>query len=142
MGMVFFALLICYTGSKLVKMAQIRGFIPGPTPVAKTITGKAALPGHYGDAYWVAWDGADVSEPGRNRINLDPEAWERYRVGDEIDVIYFRGDRFPYLRDGIFSNNGNFVFDGRLLTMWLTGFAVFFGFEVAYQRRRKRRQRR
>jgi hypothetical protein len=136
-GIVVLLCLTCFTSNKLIKMAQIRGFIRGPVPVAKVITSKAVLTGDYGNAYWIAWDNADIHAPSRARTNLSPGTWQALSIGDHIEVLYFSGDQWPYLRQDIFADNGNFAFDGLLLTVWLAGIVVL----VAPVVRRFRRDR-
>ena len=129
-GIACLVFLSWFTGSKLVKMAQIRGFISGPAPESKLITSMAVLDGSHGDAYWVAWDLADVQVPGRNRANLPHEVWSRYSVGGRIGVYYFPGDRWAYVRENTFASNENFGFDVVFLTAWLAGIAALVFYQV------------
>jgi hypothetical protein len=119
-----------FTGAKLIKMAQIRGFFRGPTPESKLITAKATEPGSYSDVFWIAWNDADIRTPSRNRINLPKHVWESYTVGDHIDILYFPGDLWPYHRDDIFAENGNFLFDSVLLCAWIIGIATLVSFQI------------
>lgn len=138
LGLACLAFLTWFTSSKLIQMAQIRGFIAGPAAQAKTITSKAILDGRYGDANWVAWDHADIRKPGRNRVNLPREVWDRFAVGDQIAVYYFPGERWAYTREDIFASNENFAFDFVLLTLWVAGIGVLLFFQVRHARRGRR----
>lgn len=138
-GIVTFTWLMCFTGAKLVKMAQIRGFISGPTPESKVVTAKTTEPSDYDDVYWLAWNDAEIDVPSRERINLPKDVWENYNVGDRIEVFYFPGDPLPYHRKDIFADNGNFAFDGILLFAWLSGIVTLSAFQVR-QLLRNRRQ--
>ena len=131
------AFLTWFTSSKLIKMGKIRGFIAGPPPQSKTITAKAILEGNYGEVYWLAWDRADIRVPGGNRINLPREVWDKHAIGDRISVYYFPGDKWPYLREGIYASNENFGFDAVFLGAELAGIGAL----VVYQLRSFRRRR-
>jgi hypothetical protein len=124
-----------FTSSKLLRMAKIRGFVSGPPPLEKIISAKAVVSGEYNDAYWLAWDSADIRVPGRNRINVPEELWDRSSVGDRISVIYFADSKWPYTRDGIYASDENFVFDGILLLLWLIGIGVAAYFQLRHVRR-------
>jgi hypothetical protein len=137
LGIVAFALLTWFTSAKLIKMAQIRGLISGPVPESKTITSKIVLEDNYGEAYWLAWNDVDIRRRSRDRINLPQDIWRQYSVGDQIEVLYFPGDRKPYHRRDIFAENGNFAFDGGLLTVWLLGLATLTIFQVRHLRRNR-----
>lgn len=139
LGIACLAFLTWFTSSKLVKMAQIRGFIAGPSPQSKTITNKAILDGRHGDSNWVAWDFANIRVPGRNRVNLPRDVWDRLSVGDKIAVYYFPGDRWPYTREDIFASDENFVFDAVLLSMWLLGIVFLLFLQVRHVRHVRRR---
>src|SRR5262249_813143 len=117
-------------GTKLIKMAQIRGFLSGPVPESKVITSKTTLPGSYSDSYWLAWNGVDIRTASRDRINLPKDVWERYSIGDRIEVFYFPGERWPYHRKDIYADNGNFCFDGVLVFAWLSGIAILSAFQI------------
>lgn len=135
-GIAAFVWLAYFTGTKLVKMAQIRGFISGPAPESNVVTAMASEPGVYAHTFWLAWNGADVRVPGRQRINLSEDVWKTYKVGDRIEIFHFRGDPLPYHRKDIFADNGNFVFDGVLLSVWLIGIATLSVFQVRHYRRK------
>ncbi len=107
-------LLLGYTSYKLHRMARIRGWIAGAEEVEKRITDRrrdVTPRGQY--AFWLAWDGGRVEVPGPHRINVVESVWEATQVGDTIRGVFEDGD--PYLRDGIYVSQGNFVFDGCLL---------------------------
>jgi hypothetical protein len=134
-GIVLLALLACFTGNKVFKMAQIRGFVRGPVPETEVITARAAIEGSYGAAYWVAWKDAPIEMPSPDRMNLPKEVWDRFHVGDPIEVLRFRHDPHPYFpREDIFTENGNFIFDGLLFLAWLAGIVTL----LALQFRRGR----
>ncbi len=120
-GITLLIWLISITGTKLFKMAQIRGVMMGSAPVVKTITGKSVSTGHPRNSYLVAWDGADPAVSGPDRINLPQELWDSFQPGDPIEVLYFPGDARPYHRMGLYANNGNIGFDVILLCVWFTG---------------------
>lgn len=132
-----------FTSTKLLKMARIRGFIEGPPPVSKIITNKVVLPDDYGDSYWIAWDGADILKPSKNRLNLSEEAWGRYSVGDPIQVFLFPGETWAYSRENVYASDDNFVFDFILLSLWLGGLLLIGYYlctdtgDARYQRRRQ-----
>jgi hypothetical protein len=136
-GIAVLIFLVGYTSTKLLKMAKIRGFISGPPPEVKVITSKVTLPGSNGESYWLAWDGADIQVPGRNRINLPEEVWSNYDVGDSIEIFYFEGDRWPYHKKDIFADNSNFAFDFVLLSIWITGLCTLVIFQFFGGRRPK-----
>ncbi len=139
MGLVLLLLLACFTTNKLIKMAKIRGFIPGPAPEVKIVTGKIASRDRDRAVFWLAWDNADIHVPGRNRINLSKEVWQSFNVGDSIEILYFPGDRWPYTRRDIFADDGNFAFDEILLTLWVAGIVTLATFQIRdFLRARKR----
>lgn len=144
LGIVAFAWLTWFTSTKLIKMCQIRGFISGPAPVSKTVTAKTAEPGRSepglrSATHWIAWDGADIQVPSRNRINLPKDVWETYALGDRIEILYFPGDSWPYHRKDIFAENGTFVFDAVLLSLWLAGLITLVAFQIRHFRRKRRK---
>ena len=104
---------------KLYKMCQIKGWLPGAPATQETITQKwNETPAEHPrgrDTYWIAWSDDDIRKVGDHRVNVPPDYWNNIDVGDQIDVVRLSGDRWPYLRDGIFVSAGNFVFDGILL---------------------------
>ena len=134
-GIACLLFLTWFTGSKLVKMAKIRGFVAGPAPQAKIITNKAVLAGSSGDAYWIVWDGADIRTPGRNRVNLPKEVWDRFQLDDPIAVYYFPGEEWAYTREDIYASDENFIFDGVLLTGWIAGIAALGFLQLRHMRR-------
>ncbi len=120
-GLIVCLALLYVTGNKLHKMAVIKGWIDGGKVVKKTITDKTTTVGTRSDAYWIAFDNQPASQIGDHRLNLQYESWSKLRKGDEIEVIYVGNDTSPYLRDGIFVSDDNFVFDLFLLGAELTG---------------------
>jgi hypothetical protein len=64
--------------------------------------------------------------PGNHRLDLREREFRNIAIGDSVDVIYAGNDRFNvYRRGGVFTEPGNFVSDGVLLT--LEGLLVWFG---------------
>jgi hypothetical protein len=108
---------VLITGPKLVKMATIRGWLPGATVSAEVITQKWDHASRTGHAYWVAWSERDIREVGPHRLNVPQARWERLAIGDTITIVRVRRDRQAYLRDGIYASTGNFVLDVALLIL-------------------------
>lgn len=106
------ALGVSFTANKLDKMRRIRGWKPGAEVRSQTVHDKWS-DHHTGG--WVALSERSVRTPGDHRLYLPTEVWNRYDVGDSIDVIYLSGDSSPYHREDIYANDGNFVFDSVLL---------------------------
>ena len=73
--------------------------------------------------FWVSWanHGGALSRAGRG--NVSPEVWAKMRVGDSVEVSRVPGDDAAHLRNGVFVEPGNFVFDFVLLALTL-GVAV------------------
>jgi len=118
--MIFAAgLALFVTGPKLYKMCQVKGWIGGAGITQETISAKwHQTPEQHPrkrDAFWIAWQGADIKVRGSNRINLQREQFGTLRVGDTLDVVRLPDDPVPYLRQGIFVSPGNFVLDIVLL---------------------------
>ncbi|SMP70722.1 hypothetical protein SAMN06265222_113113 [Neorhodopirellula lusitana] len=101
------------TCKKIMRMQMIRGERVGAEIQSKVITSKLSR----SDDYLFAWDGADVTKRSDQRIFLPPEVWERYDVGDSIDLVFVPGRTSPYHRDGIFASDGNLIFDYVLLAI-------------------------
>ncbi len=114
-------LILSFTGPKLYKMAQIRGWISGATLQQEIVTDKAQTKSlntssnryedKYSYSYLIAWSNQPASEPGPDRVNLIFSDWERIAVGDTVNLIRIPNDEKAYLREGIFASNGNFGFD-------------------------------
>lgn len=107
---------------KLYKMTQIRGWQPGAIVEQHVITQKwhQSKEEHPRgrDAYWIAWTEDDIRSIGSHRLNVPAETWEAMAPGQPIEIVRFKGDRWPYLRnDPIFASNENFVFDLILLAI-------------------------
>ncbi|MBC8117737.1 MAG: hypothetical protein H7062_25385 [Candidatus Saccharimonas sp.] len=119
---------IAFTVPKLFKMCQIKGWVPGASATNEVITQKwHQTPEQHPsgrDSYWIAWGITDIKTVGGHRLNVPSERWERLNVGDTIEVVRLPGDRWPYLRDGIFVSAENFIFDFLLLNVEL-GVAIF-----------------
>jgi len=101
--------LLGFTGQKLFKMTQIRGWVSGTTVIEKIITDKQSNPSE--NSFWLSWDGQNADKVGLNRTNIPKSLWLTYQVGDSLQLVKVpRSDRF-YLQDGIYAANENFVFD-------------------------------
>jgi hypothetical protein len=131
-------ILALYTGNKLYTMAQVRGFVPGARVTQQTVTQKYIGFGKRGDVYWISWTKEDIRKVGDHRTNLEYDEWVKYEEGDPIEVIYANNSSTPFLRNDIFTTNGNFVFDGLLLTAEL-GTACFMIFLLFKTTRRTER---
>jgi len=104
------------TVPKVVVMAQIKGWLPGARPAVVRVADK--WHSSYGgrDAYWISWGEGDVRIPGNHRIDLREREWRGTQIGDQLEVIYAGTGPFNvYRRGGVFTEPGNFVFDGVLL---------------------------
>lgn len=101
-----------FTSNKLDKMRQIRGWKPGAEVRSQTVHDKWS-DHHTGG--WVALSERSVRTPGDHRLYLPTEVWNRYQIGDPIDVVYLAGDSSPYHREDIYADDGNFIFDNALL---------------------------
>jgi hypothetical protein len=98
-----------FTYKKLEKMEQIHGWKPGAIVKVETIHQKFEDP-HSG-VCWIAFSDENIRRGGPHRMNLQPDVWQRYAVGEHIEIVYVPGDPTPYARDGIFASDGNFAFD-------------------------------
>lgn len=103
------------TVPKLVRMARIRGWLPGATVSTEVITQKWDHPSRSGRAYWVAWSERDIREVGPHRLNIPQARWERLAIGDTISLVRVGRRSSPYLGDGIYASTGNFILDIALL---------------------------
>jgi hypothetical protein len=101
-----------FTANKLDKMRRIRGWKPGAQIQSQTVHDKSR-DGPTGG--WIALSDRSVHDPGDHRLFLPTEVWNRYEVGDSIEVIYLADDPSPFHREDIYANDGNFVFDNVLL---------------------------
>ncbi|OWK41854.1 hypothetical protein [Fimbriiglobus ruber] len=136
------ALAFGVTVPKLYKMAQIVGWQPGAEVVTSSVTQKGVDEGMRGRRhYWVSWANNGGSPSRAYRDNVSPEVWESMKMGDRVEVAYVPCDDAAYLRNGVFVEPGNFVFDfvllavtlgvsvasaGRLLWWWFKGRKVAF----------------
>ncbi len=102
-----------------------RGLAPCAQEVTtQFITQKGVDEGMRGrQHFWVSWanHGGALSRAGRG--NVSPEVWAKMRVGDSVEVSRVPGDDAAHLRNGVFVEPGNFVFDFVLLALTL-GVAV------------------
>jgi len=104
-----------YTSYKIWMMCQIRGWVPGATTRVEQVTQKHISDGRRGNAYWVSWADEPIQTPGDHRLNLTREQWQAVDLGENIEVVYATGSSMPHTRDGIYAENGSFIFDGMLL---------------------------
>jgi len=113
-----------YPGGIPSRMAQIKEWVAGAeaTPAVVTQKGVDRSEGRRGDedSYWVSWVQGDVRGSWMNRERVPPDVWEKTHVGDPIELIRIPGDRSVYLRNGVFVEPGNFVFDAVLFTAGAT----------------------
>lgn len=118
-------LLAAFTIHKLVRMSQIRGWLPGATVEWHRVTDvwheRRVTRRGTSHGYWLAWGAGPVREPGPHRLNLSEQAWSKVRVGDPIEIIRVPFDRTAHTRDGLFAESGQFGVDGFLLSVELTG---------------------
>jgi hypothetical protein len=122
------ALLVALAGlyitvSKLYKMAQVKGWIAGAVVTQEVITQKGVNPARRlrdTDSYWVSWVDGDVGRSWEKRVRVPADTWERMRLGDPIELIRVSGDSYPYLKEGVGVQTGNFVFDLMLLVAEVT----------------------
>jgi hypothetical protein len=113
------ALALGVTGPKLLKMARIKGWVPGAVSTRRVITQKgidSATRVDGEDSYWVSWVEGPPPGPGPDRLRVFPEVWESLEEGDAIELVFVPGDARPHLQNGIFVGWGNFAFDLFLLT--------------------------
>jgi hypothetical protein len=125
------------TGPKVVRMAQIKGWLPGASARVYPITQKweEVRDDGQGDRriYWISWTERSVQEVGDHRLNLERAQWDALAVGDSIEIVRVPGDRWPHVRNGIFVQLENFVLDFVLLgiELWL----VWTGIRLLRRRR-------
>ncbi len=133
--------LLYITAPKLVKMCQIRGWIPGAQLSLETISNKwnqeSIRNNSNQHTFWISWGEESIQEKGNHRINLEQEAWEQLNTGDSIEIVRFPSNPDEvYLRQGIFANNSNFLFDLTLLILEL-GMLVKSGISIYRLYRKK-----
>ncbi len=139
-ALMLFVLCLClsgWSGYKLFRMTQIRGWSPGTRTVAYTVRQKYVQPSlrlSRSDAYLVSWSNTEhVKTPGNHRINVPKEQYNKYYIGAPIEIVYLGNSETPYLKDGIYASNGNFGFDGGCLVVLLIG-AILFGYYYVTER--------
>lgn len=103
------------TWNKLEKMKMIRGMKPGAIVKMKTVKQKLEDP--VTGTFWIALTDEDIRRGGAHRLNLRAEKWDQLDIGDQVEIVYLPGSDWPYMRDGIFAEDGNFEFDYTLLTI-------------------------
>lgn len=118
-------LLASFTTRKLIRMCQIRGWLPGASVERHRVTDlwhevRVTRRG-ITHGYWLSWGAGPVREPGPHRLSLPKQAWSSVRAGDPIEVIRVPFDRCPYTRDDLFVESGQFGVDGFLLSLELAG---------------------
>ncbi|HEY9062227.1 MAG TPA: hypothetical protein VIO64_17265 [Pseudobacteroides sp.] len=117
------------TGPKLIKMAQIKGWVTGAEIKVEEITQKwnqtPDIHPSGRNTFWISWGNQDISVRGNHRTNVEKEIWDSINIGDKIELVYVPGDTSAYLKDGIFVGPGNFIFDIVLLLGELTTVFIF-----------------
>lgn len=140
---VIFAVLLAFgvTGPKVIKMCQIKGWIDGAKVERVTITQKwnqtPDIHPSGRNSFWVSWTGKSIKQIGNHRISVTKEKWNMMKLGDKLEIIHVKGDKHPYLRDGIFVDPGNFIFDIVLLIAEL-GLAIYFSVALIRDRKKVR----
>lgn len=129
--------LLIFTSTKIYGMLEIRGIIPGRIIESKIITdmtfqASSKIPGE--NVYWISWSYADISTKSNNRLNISEELWTSLEIGSEVEIIKLRSGNTPYMKNGIYASNGNFVFDIIMFLIEFTG--IIYGI-VAFIQRRK-----
>lgn len=123
------ASLMLITVPKIHSMLQIKGWIPGAAVTSVAITAKwhqaADESGDGREAFFIAWNDADIHLPGPQRTNTFDDQWHLMKVGDMIEIIRVPGDSTPYLRNDIYVSPGNFAVDLGLLAVEMAGIAFF-----------------
>ena len=111
--LVFFLILgvagVLMTTIKIEKIEQIRGWKPGAVAEMEVVRQKFEDPQN--ETCWIALTNESIRRPGPHRTNLQPEIWDRLRIGDPIEIVRLPGDSTPYTRDGIFASDGNYALD-------------------------------
>lgn len=129
------------TGPKLIKMCQIKGWLPGAEAVEVTISQKwnqtPDIHPSGRNTYWISWTERDIKQVGEHRTNVTKEKWDDMNIGDKIELLYIKGGSEPFLRDDIFVEPGSFVIDLILLTIEVGG-AVILICQLIRNRRRQR----
>ncbi len=122
-GVAALAVAALFTGPKVYRMAQIRGFVPGAQVSAETVVEKwhqTPEQHHDGrDVFWVTWSESDIRARGSHRLNLPEELWNTVTVGGPIEIVRLEGGSEPHHRQGIYASNGNLAFDLILLGVLL-----------------------
>ena len=120
--LIFVLLLLGILLNKLHTMFQVRGLLGGATEELQQITDKKILDGQFGEAYWIAWNHSDITQPSPNRINIDEKQWINFDIGESITITRLSDDPVPYYRQGIYASDGNFILDFALISLliwWL-----------------------
>jgi hypothetical protein len=115
---------LAITVPKLYRMSAIKGWIPGATTHIYRVTQKTVHQSDYGDVHWIGWTSRDVDEPGNHRINVGADQWARLQNGDPIEILTVGNDPTPELRDGVYTEPGNFAFDVVLLLLEIAGIVL------------------
>ena len=101
-----------FTLQKLDGMRQIRGFKAGAAVEKHVVRDKWPQPPR---TYWISWTDRSIRTRGNHRLNLPQDIWDRYDVGDEIEIRFLPDRGTPFHRDGIYASDENFAFDYGLL---------------------------
>lgn len=94
--------------NSLHRMKQLRGWEPGATVTTATVRDKAQDTRY--QRHWVSLSDQSARTYGTHRVELSPERFAQYEVGDPIEVVYLPGDPEPYPRNDILDSDGNFAF--------------------------------
>ena len=113
--------LLLFTSQKIYAMAQIRGWLAGGTKERVRVTSKWFKPP---STYWVAWGNQNIRVMSDSRINIQQELWLKIEVGNLIEIVKLGDSPTPYLKDGIYTSNGNFIFDFGLLLLEIVGISI------------------
>ena len=126
-GFIICILFLVLTTSKLYTMYQLRGQISGAFTLNYKVRQKwdeyawDRTSRRMQHTYWVSWTDQDIQQPGSHRINVTYDNWSRLKMDDPIGITYVARDPEPYLRNGIFDSDDNFIFDYVLLLAELSG---------------------
>jgi|ERR1022692_1588301 hypothetical protein len=113
--------LMLVTGTRLYKMAAIRGWVSGATLREHVLTGKRIEQTERGPVYWIRWHEADPARRSAFQDNLDSEQWEQIHPGDKVTMAYYKSEPYPYKPDGIYTSPSNFAFVIGLLALEVLG---------------------
>lgn len=144
-GILFVAVAIvtlAYTGPTVVRLLQIRGWVPGGVKETVTLTQKWLEPGGKEASsplqhYWVAWTAQDIREPGHHRLELPASVWDRLEVGAPVEITRVAGEPAPHSPLGLTATDEAIGLHAIFLTAELV-FLVAFAWLTARSWRRQR----